>query len=131
MGQGENGPAFSRTALISAENMNYSSYLDDREQLKQAFGDVRLMGRMGSHPSSPTNLGGVDGLTGGRWEAIVERRRRAYFCRGLRVSGSLGVPKVVAGILARIRGDTQLEGACLRAQSGDQWCRRRSNFSSQ
>jgi len=43
---------------------------------------------------------------------------------------SLGVRKAVAGILARIRGDTQLESACLREHSGDECCRRRSNFSS-
>jgi transposase len=40
----------------------------------------------------------------------------------------LGVRKVVAGILAGIHGDTQLEGASLSEQSGDQCCRRRSNF---
>ena len=43
---------------------------------------------------------------------------------------ALGVRKAVAGILARIRGDPQLESACLREQSGDECCRRRSNFSS-
>ena len=66
------GPAFSKTGVISAENMNHSNHLDARDQLKQAFWDVRLMGRMGSNHSSTTNLGGVDGLTGGRWEAIAE-----------------------------------------------------------
>jgi hypothetical protein len=58
------GPAFSRRAVISVKNMSHSSHLEARDQLKQAFWDVRLMGRMGSHPASPTNLGGVDGLTG-------------------------------------------------------------------
>lgn len=42
--------------MISAENVNYSNHLDARDQLNQVFGDVRLMGRMGSHPTSPTKL---------------------------------------------------------------------------
>jgi len=75
MGQGENGPAFSRTALISAENMTYSSHLDARDQSPQAFCKVRLMGRMGSHPASPTNLGGVGRLTGAAGRR--ERRRES------------------------------------------------------
>jgi len=57
--------------VISVENMSHSSHLNARDQLKQAFGNVRVLGRMGSHPSSPTNLGGVDGLTG-----AAERRFR-------------------------------------------------------
>jgi len=44
-----NGPAFSERVMISAKNMSVSSRLEARDQLKQVFGEVRLMGRMGSH----------------------------------------------------------------------------------
>jgi hypothetical protein len=125
MYQGENGLAFSRTALISAENLNYSSRLDARDQLKQAFRDVRLMGLMGSHPSSPTNLGGVEGLTGaarmrsrsvaggpdsaGSCECPVFGDDDGLFCRDH--SSALGTgfspPKVLSGGFS---GETS--GAC-------------------
>jgi len=44
--------------VISVQNMSYSSHLDTRDQLKEVFGDVRLMGIMGSPciiHDSPTN----------------------------------------------------------------------------
>jgi len=87
MGQGENGPAFSETAMISAKNMSGSSCLEARDQLKQVSGDVRLVGIMGSHPSSPTNLGGGRGFNRGGGAGGVAARRWACFCRVLRVFG--------------------------------------------
>ena len=47
--------------------------------------------------------------------------------------GGRGRPRFLlrlVGILARIRGDTQLESGRLREQRGDECCQRRSNFSS-
>jgi hypothetical protein len=41
-----------------------------------------------------------------------------------------GVRKVIAEILPQIRGDSQLETACLNGQSGDQCFRSRFSFSS-
>jgi hypothetical protein len=73
-GQVENGPAFSKRAVISVENMSGSKHLDARDQLKQAFGDVCLMGVMGSHPTSPTNLGGVGRFNRGGGKAILASR---------------------------------------------------------
>jgi len=38
--------------VISAKNMSHSSHLEARDQLKQVFWDVRLMGIMGSKSCS-------------------------------------------------------------------------------
>jgi hypothetical protein len=45
--------------LISAENMSGYNEMHAREQLREAFSDVRLKGRTGSHPFAPTNFGGL------------------------------------------------------------------------
>ena len=63
---GDNGPAFSKMAVISVENISYSNHLDDRDQLKQALGDVRLKGIMGSHHHAHTNFERRPRLTGAR-----------------------------------------------------------------
>jgi hypothetical protein len=53
----DNGPAFSKTGVISAKNMSHSSHLDARDQLKQTFGEVRLKRRMGSQVRGPRTFG--------------------------------------------------------------------------
>ena len=110
--------------MISAENMNYSNQLDARDRLKQVFGDVRLMGRMGSHTTFPTNLGGGGRLAGAPAQRSRSRADGPVSAGVLRVfgrshrpcalaqtalgggAGALGVRKIVAGILARIRWRT-------------------------
>ena len=66
----------------------------------------------------------ADGSFNGKWSRALPTSRRS-------TTQTLGVQKVVAGILARIREDTQLEGACLIEQIGDEWCRRCSNLGGQ
>ena len=52
-----NGLAFSETELISAENMCGYEDMHAREQLREAFWDVRLKGRTGSQVRAPRTIG--------------------------------------------------------------------------
>ena len=114
----DNGPAFSETAVISAENTCHSNRLDARDHSPQPTLEVRLMGRMGSHTASPTNSGGVDGLTGaarrrfgrgalgavfaGFCACVVVRGERGRFRRDHWSAAGSGfsAPEVLSGVVS-------------------------------
>ena len=108
---GDNGPAFSKRAVISAENTSHSNHLDARDHSPRPTLEVCPKGETGSHPTSPTNLGGVDGLTG-------SSRHRPRRCADGPLSADTHEPELRAEVRGNARANAMATRARRRSGSG-------------